>query len=436
MAILNSTYEKPGESNLASIPADLPEDVVSLNIPEIGETIHFWKSYDFSTDFMDATSSFSFEVADENFRALASKLQNGHRVQLLINGTIQATGFVDNITIGYGSGTTMRISGRDALSPAADSCVDPKYIAKANVTMGQLMLDLFSPFGFKEIKVDDRLNLQKLTKTSSVFTTDDNHNIIEKLVNSKLPNKLKPTHGEGIYEFAARLGRRHGFHIWSSVDGETLYIGRPNFSSAPIGTLIHKVTDPSANNVLQGSVSYDWANQPSVIIAEGHGGGGRFRKSSNKVLLVNELLSDSDADIPAVVELKKRYPEALVIPRRAEIAKPSQIATVDSKAFAKTVFLYDDQSFDKQQLKNYAIRRMAEFQSRFMVATFTVNRHSRNGVVWAPNTIVSVKDEALGIDGPLWIKSRRFIKDRSGGTRTELKCILPHTLQLTENQNG
>ena len=407
------------------------EDVVTLSIPAIGLTINNWKSYDISNDFMDATSSFSLEVADDNLQELAGKVQNGQKIALFVNGAIQATGYVDNIQFSYStSGTTMRIQGRDALSPAADSSIDPKYIAQAGNTIGSIIKQLFAPYGFTDIKVDDSLNLKKMTKSVKVFTTDDNSNVVERLLDVKLNAKFKPHHGEGIYEYVQRLGKRYGFHVWCSADGTTLYAGRPNYNSEPVGTLNHTLSKDNSNNVLNGSMSIDWSTQPSAIIAEGHGAGGTFRKQSSKVILVNELLSDQSTVVPSIEKLKTNYKEAYIIPRRENIVRPKIVQPITS-SFAKTVFLYDSMSYDKEQLKNYVISRMSEYQSRFFTMTYTVNRHSQNKLVWANNTLVNVNDELFQYKGLMWIKARRFTKDRSGGTKTELKLILPNTLQIS-----
>ncbi len=427
------------EESLKTAPQQpgLEEDVISLEFPDIGKSMSTWISYTFHTDFMTPNASWSFECADNNYFDLFKLIQNGQKVALKVNGKITATGYVDQINIvsSRNGGTIMQVRGRDTLGPACDSTVDPKFKFDGLQTCKDVVLKLMNPFGFDEFEVDDIKNLQRLTGTTNILSTDETGTkIISKSINAPMNSKFKPHPGEGVYEFCERLGRRFGYHIWADASGHRLHLGQPNFIKKPLYKVIHQNDTPRDNllNVaIESTVSYDWTKQPSVIIAEGAGGGGHFRKQSIKVLMVNELLGESDS--PEVAALKKQYPEAKVIKRRSYIKRPEKI--VPKTAFAKPLFLYDDESKNKEQLTNYVRRAMAEFQSSFLKVTYTVNRHSQKSsrtesAIWTPNTMVDVYDVINDIKGPMWIKARTFTKDRHGGTKTTIECILPYTLEL------
>lgn len=405
-------------------------DQVSLELIDLGKTINSWKSYDYDSDFLTAVDSWSFEVADEHVEELQKLVQNGQRISLKVNGRVCATGYVDQISIraSRSGGTSMHIRGRDALGPACDACVDPRFQFPETTTIRAFMEKLFTPFGFSSYVVDDDINLKKLTGTASTFTTNELKKVVEKQLVTPINSKFKPHPSEGVYEFGERIGKRYGFHIWAGVDGKTLHIGRPNFRSPPQYKLIHRTSgETQANNILDSTVTYDWSKQPSALIAEGAGGGGHFSRNTLKVLMVNELLSDSD-QLPAIQALKKQYPNAYVIPRRSYLKRPDRVMEVNK--FVKPIWLYDDESKTQEQLANYVRRVMAEYQSKFLVAHYSVPGHSQKGVTWAPNTMVTVIDEVNGINQDLWIKGRKFVKDRSGGTRTELECVLPFTMEI------
>ncbi len=330
----------------------------------------------------------------------------------------------------------MTLNGRDALSPACDTSIAPNMKFDKLNTLGDLLKKVFAPFGFDIIQVDDSINRKKLSTSvraapTSTFSAPEGKYIVVqgRVLTTPINSKFKPQHGEGVYEFAERIAKRFGFHIWCSADGKTLFCGQPDFVSPPPYKLIHKLgADGFVNNIISSDVTYDWHRQPSVIIAEGHGGGGHFNKKINRVFMANELLSDSDDEVPVIAEIKKEFKSALPIPRRPEVKRPPQVKVVTK--FAKPEYVYDDESKTLDHLKNYVRRIMAEHQSRFLTANYSVNRHSYGGVIWTTNTSVEVEDEVSGISQTLWIKSRKFVKDRSGGTRTELVCILPHTYDL------
>lgn len=442
MAAPIPTFTLPDPPPPSPPPADpAQEDIITLDFLDIGKSMSAWTSYHFHADFMTPNASWSFECSDANYFELFKLIQNGQRIALKINGTVCATGYVDqvNITSSRTGGTTMQVMGRDALGPLCDSCMDPNFKFDGLQKCRDVIMKLIQPFGFDEFEVSSLKDLSKLTGTSTILSTDDTgKKIITKNIDSPMNSKFKPHTGEGIYEFCERLGRRFGYHMWAGINGHRIVIGQPIFNSKPLYTIIHSnnaTTDNNKNLAIESSVSYDWTKQPSVIIAEGHGAGGHFRKQSLKVMMVNELLGDTDSDV--VKALKKQYPEAKVLPRRAYLKKPDKVVAVTK--FAKPVFLYDDESKTKEQLSNYVRRAMAEHQSKFLVATYVVNRHSQinkqgQKAVWTPNTIVNVQDSVNGINQLMWIKSRTFSKDRSGGTKTTIECILPYTLELSPTE--
>lgn len=427
------------EENLkiVSPPPPAEEDVIALKLLDLGKTISSWTSYSFGNDFMNANTSWNFQVADDSLFNLIDKIQCGQRIAVTVNGAVVATGYLDQIVITSSKhgGTILEIRGRDALGPMCDACIDPKFLFDGLQTPVDVIKKLAAPFGFTDVKAQDFVNAEKLTGVSNILSVDDSgKNIVTKNITSPMNSKFKPHPGEGVYAFCERLGRRFGYHIWSSVDGKYLIVGTPTFNSKPIYYLSHTnaLTNENAKNLaLESQMIVDWTRQPSVIIGEGHGGGGHFRKQSLKVIMVNELLADENG--AEIVALKNQYKEARVLDyRHNKIKRP---AFIKLPAFVKPIFVHDDSSANKDQLGYFVKRMMAEYQSQFLVMRYTVNRHTQlyNGqkAVWAPNSMVYVDDYVNNIHGNMWIKSRTFTKDREGGTKTSIECILPYTLELS-----
>ncbi len=416
-------------------PAD-EEDVISLKLLDLGKTISSWKSYSFGNDFMNANTAWTFEVADDNLFNLIDKVQNGERIAVLINGTVVATGYLDEIrvTSNNNNGTTLHLTGRDALGPMCDACMDPKFKFDGLQTPKDVLTKLSAPFGFTAVEAQHYENAAKLTGVANVLSTDEaGRTIINKTITTPMNSKFKPHPGEGVYAFCERLGRRFGYHIWASTDGKTLIVGSPTFGSQPIYTIVHgnsSTSDNPKNLAIDSEMIVNWTKQPSAIVAEAHGGGGHFKKQSIKVLMVNELLTGK-GDTPQTSKLKDDYKEALVIERHPSIKTP---AFIKIPKFSKPLFVHDDSSSNHKQLSNFVRRIMAEHQSQFLTIRYTVNRHSQiykgKKAVWAPNTSVYVNDKVNNINQIMWIKSRTFTKDRSGGTKTVIECIIPYTLRL------
>ncbi len=430
------------------------KDRVEIQFADTGLKISNWVSYEFSTDWSDAGSSWTCSLADDgDFKDVLATVQNGQRITLFVNGAAQCTGYVERWSTNTDrhSGTVLTLQGRDSLAPACESHVSRKFKFASVTTVKQLLTKLFAPYGFTDVQVDDAVNIQRLTGKStpkSRTRTIDVNTVFSGLKSVKfttvsqsadveLNKKWKPHEGEGVYQFAERIGKRFGFHIWPSADGKTLYTGQPDYSRKPIYTLTHRngaaagatPTWGSAgpNNVIRSNVTYDWANQPTVIVCTGAGGGHTTNYQPLEVIMVNELVTPS-TPTAAITELLKLYPKAKPVPRRAYLNPPSQILPITK--FAKLLEFHDDESRTYDHLFNFARNTMAQHQSHFMRATYVVEGHSQDGVVWTPNTMVTVHDDVNQIDRALWVKSRTFHKDRAGGATTTLELLLPHSLEF------
>jgi prophage tail gpP-like protein len=410
---------------------------ISVDLLDAGINVDNFTSYTFTHDFLSPCATFDLEIADARADALAPQFQCGARVALRINNTIQASGYIDRVFPEISrSGTVLHIQGRDALSRACGSSLDPKIHFTQRDTLSSIMRRIFERHGFTSFEIDDAANRNIITGQNRAPKAKPSRR--GKALRNFINHQLKPYPGEGEYEFASRVAKRFGLHLWASADGRTLYVSEPTFDSPalynlvysrnPVPSTIGQGVSSKSNNVLSASGGFDWTNQPSVIIAEGVGGGGEFRKQTNKVVMVNEILSETDS-LPSVAAILKAYPEAKRIPRRDYFKRPSRILT---SAAALPHFCTDDESKTLDQLENFVYRKMAEFQHQFLKITYSVQGHvyEPTGAIWAPNTIVNVYDEARSLNQDMWIKSRTFTKSRNDGTKTRLEVVLPHTLEF------
>lgn len=420
-------------------------DNIHLEIKELAQKLNNFTSYSFTTDFMGANSAWSVEIDASHYRVmnenggsplLLAKIQPGMSVRLYVNDTLTCTGYIDkvNVTSNRSGGTIMQISGRDALAPVIDACVDPKFSFSDTQTIVDVCRKILVPFGFTKVEPSSIKGTLKLTlkRTNLILNHDANHEIsgfIRKTITSPMGSKCKPHSGEGVYQFLERIGKRFGFHVWADADGETVYLGQPDYSHEPFFSIQHaKYGETPFNNTIDGNMSVDMTKQPCAIVAEGHGGGGKFRKQTNKILMVNDFLYPSDTK--ELTAFKAAYHEAKVLPRR-NIEKPKFITP---PKYLKPFFEYDDASGNQAQLESFVRRKMAELQSQLFSARYTIQGHTQNGAIWATNALVRVDDYVNDIHQNLWIKSRTFTKDRSGGTKTTIECILPYSLQLVADE--
>ena len=415
-------------------------------------TIDGWTSYEFRTNWTDACSSWHASIADGNYQALLPLLQNGTPVVFKINGRVQATGYVDRVSVSTSrtGGTLLTVSGRDKLGPMVDSCMDGKFSFDEKHTIQQVVDAIRGPFGFDEVKVDDTVNREHITgETSEIIGTDENGSVKTRVFDQVINKKFRPHLGEGRYAFLERLGKRFGFHIWCSGDGKTLFCGQPDFAQKTVGTITHgdinsDTPDGKPNNVISSDVHYDWTQQPAVLIATNYGSADHHRYAAQRVMMTNEFVVD--ATEPEVLQVfKDNYKDGtFVVPKRTYVHRRPEV--LPTTKFVTLVTVHDDESRTKNQLIHYARSEMCRFQSRFLTATYVLKGHSVSSAegrpvlptdaIWAAGTMVRVNDVVSGLEEDMWIKERTFRKDRNGGTTTTLELILPFSLELFPKGEG
>jgi prophage tail gpP-like protein len=437
-------------------PPIYPDDEEITVAFEGGGVIDHFTAYSFDEEFGNPCPSFSLEIGDDQAYVLAGSIAVGQKLTLSINGKVQANGTISNAQLSYsrGSGHTLHLSGYGLMRNVVNSCMDPETKIVAGTTLEGAIKRIFNDYGFKKFDINDDANRNIITgsdvgyKISGSRLKAQVHNL-----QRQINHILSPKHGEGSYEFVARVAKRFGLHLWLSADGETVIAGHPDYDSPSLYKLYHNLKDPDRayNNVLEGSASIDWDNQVSMIIAEGSSGGGNFQKTSSKIIMLNEftaidyaalLFGKTNAINQGVLDLVKRYKNKgskLLGTRKGIIANLPTIAMTGGSATSGTFkpsFLYDQYSHNTRELEFFTRRKMSELQTKFFTLNYTVAGHSNQGSVWAVNTMCSVEDNSLQAKGNFWIKRRTLSKSRSGGTTTRLELLIPYTLDYGEDEFG
>jgi prophage tail gpP-like protein len=418
---------------MASRPGEAPEEaVIALEIRELGLRIDTWKSYRYNSHFLTPTDGWSFTLGDESLKdSITEKIAVGQRVTLSINGHVQGDGYIDALEVSSSRnrGTDITVHGRDRLAPVVDSCIDPATRFTAGMTLFDVVQKVFSPFGWltdADFLVSNETNRNVITGQSRGTPTSKKG----KPLKSFTLHQLKPYPHEGAFQFAARIAQRFGLWIWLSAEGNVVILAKPSFEQEARYTIRHKrgTTGPALrNNVLSGQVRKDGTEQPSVIIATGHGGGGEHPRAHMKVAMINELVGLDDGGSPTaeVAAVLAKHPDAKVVEQRSVFGKAARYSTK-----ARPLFLHDDESKTLEQLEGFVKREMALKQRNSMVATYTVEGHTQNDIPWCVDTMVDVDDDVSNVHESLWLLSRTFEKGRNSGTTTTIELIRPYTLDF------
>ena len=414
-------------------------ETVSLGIVDAGLAITNFISYRYTESFTTPSDAFSFVIEDAYFDDLTrSAVVPGAKVTLTLEGNAQCTGYIDSVekSADRSSGVVWTISGRDVLGQAIDCGIDPTTNFNPGFTLDQFLAAVFAPYGWSQVTHfadDNSANRGVITGQKRGTPTSKKGKPLKKFV----LHQLKPYPKEGAYAFAARVCQRQGLWIWPSSDGQQLVVGKPDFEQTPY-TLLQRLNNGGGTNVLSGSVKFDVADQPNIILADGFAGGASFGHSKMQALMVNPAVTYQPGgvganyqSIGAYTTFLAKYPRAVRLPPRSGAATYVQQYTPT----LRVMYLHDDESKTPDELANFVYRQMALQMQHGLRAHYTVYGHGQifgDGAFtpWAVNTVVDVQDEVGGLTEPMWVLSRTFNKSRRSGTTTDLELIRLYSLDL------
>ncbi len=416
------------------LPSDNPEDdVLKLVLCDAGIELDNWENYSFQSNFLSATDPFSFTVAVDNLTpSQKDAIGIGRKVQLVLDGHPQATGFIDKIHPGGSrdSGATWTIEGRDVMGPVVDGGADPSWQFKKEQDLGDVLDTVFSPYGLATFAEENDANRNLLTGSLRG---------VQKSKKGKTRKKsgvgaLHPHPKEGAFEFASRIAQREGFMLWPTADGEGVVLSTPDFDQAPMGTL--RRTSAGPNNIEDGGVGWEATDQPHLIVADGFSGGGEFGKSRIKAMMFNPWVWPGDAG--PVADIAYKYAKAGFVLIDNGVASKKETRVITTRQH-KVMYLHDDESQTQEQLEYFIRREMSLRLRKLCVGKFKMMGHAlvtdAGKVPFTVDTILNVIDEVSCVygpvfDQPMWTLARTFHRSRSGGAMTDLELILPGSILL------
>lgn len=398
-----------------------------------------WTSYSFSSHVLRPTDGWSCTIGDGNLgERQREALVVGARVRLYLDTFPLAEGFIDTVEVSAsrGSGVVHELHGRNRLGLAVDAIADPTLQFKEGAALIDVLRELFAPFGWvaeEHFVADNAVNRDAKTGGIRGTPTTKGGKKAPKPLKSWVIHQLKPHNHEGLHAFASRVAQRFGLWIWCSADGEQLIIAAPDFYQEPRYQL--RRTLDGTTNILDGSVTFDVTDQPSIIFADGFSGGGEFGKGQVMAFCVNPYFGvDKNGFISDdVSRLILKYPGAQQVTMTVQPFKRRAIG-----APIRPVFLHDDESKTQEQINNFVRREMSLLLRKSMVAHYTVEGHGivdlEHGrfIPWDIDTVVDVQDDVAGVNERMYVLSRTFEKSRSGGTHTKLELVRLHSINFGE----
>lgn len=439
-------------------------DGVTVRLDTLDREIKTWDSYSIREDFLTPTAAFDFTLSTNAPSAYNEMLVDGAKIQILVNELEQLTGSIERVRVtnDRSGGIVFNVSGRDFIGPVVSASIDPKIRITSNQTVADFLTSVLAPFGLSKIYIGDDINYSIVTgytkgrgkAQTRTFTAKEavsravsadgksaevvyKTSTVTQVISRNRPDlktlpldQMKPKIGDGAMQVIERLLSRLGLHMWAAADGSGVIVDAPDYETAPIHKLVRHYNGDE-NNIISGYREINAEVQPSCIVAIGASSGSDMAKIRLKCIAVNELVAvqPSGALATSVSDIIARYPGIKVLPLREKLI-PSTDRIV-SRRKPVPMFIKDDDSKTMEQLIAFTRRKLSEKQRDYFTATYEVRGHTYGGEYpYAINTMIDVDDDYLNIHEPMWVMGKTFTKSRTNGTRTELRLIKPHTLEL------
>lgn len=415
------------------------EEAVTIELN--GEVVAICTEYDIRQSILTVPSSFNVTVEGGDLATeLLKRFPPRTPFRLLIGDRVQFAGWTDGNETGSPSGgTEVSIHGRDHLAPLVDAFVETEksFTEQAMVDIVDAAIVAGYPEGERPALIfDNELNRQKLSGGKPKRTKK--LKVGEALLRAKLgqqfdtilgfaafkdsigsdtakafglpPKKLEEAIEEAVQTapaqqqktVQAKVGKqwysgvikpeldRMGACLWADCTGDSLIISAPNPNQTPlykIERFAGQVTGQVKDHRFRSTAAGRYA-RVDVHIRTGGGKGGRGRGLGSWV----------DDEMVAW-------------------------------GYTRVLSIADSKATSQQQATEFARRKVAEcrrsgWSLQYKLAGLTTpSLQGNTRVIWAPDTVVLVEDEELGLSGPFWIEAVE--QSRRPETTTTVSLMRP-----------
>lgn len=392
------------------------EDGVRIKLA--GQTIPIYENYRVRCGVLEVPAQFEITVGHGGmFSELAATYPPLTPFELYIGDKKVQEGETD----GYGNDpekTSMAMTGRDYLARLQDhEILDERSFAEKTYTdltktaleavgLGDRTLVALNSANRKAITGKESRELEKHTIEDQTETgSSPDKTVIE------VRRTLKGESGTRWLEFLVEQYRRAGLFLWSDHSGNFV-LSQPNAAQSPLYRILRRrgslTNEVSALGIP--TVHNDVRNRFTEYRVVGRAGGGKHGRAAILGKYIDEEM----------VALRNARPED-----RANGGKLRKVQTIR-----------DTHVRSVEQANYLARRKCAEARRNGWKCTYRVGGHSTPAIgggraVWAPDTVVEVLDDELGLTGVMYLESVTFVRDGEA-TYTDLHVMRIEDLIFAE----
>lgn len=368
---------------------DIDLDKVSVIV---GGKVHSdWSGYGIDSDFLIPADAWSMRLGLPA-GIFPEGVARGVPVQVRVGPDVVMTGRIDRVsrTVSRDQ-VSLSVTGRDGAAILVD-CASP-LLTSRQASLEEVIAQVVRPLGIKNIELHAESSIRN--------------------------DKITTEPGERAWDILLRACAGRGLWPWFRPDG-TLVIGGPDYTAAPVATLVMRRSG-EGNNLLSltDESSMERSFSRLTVLAQGHAHSTNNKKelgiidvSSTTPLTVTE---DTDTADTTETELDTGLPET---------GQHGLTFTVEDPTVTyyrpQVVVMHDADDLDQVRYRARKMMADARLEGYSLIARVQGHRTS-DGVLWEPGQRIHVISEPHGIDAVYFLMGREFTGGRPGGAVTTLR---------------
>ncbi|MDX7658458.1 phage baseplate assembly protein [Klebsiella quasipneumoniae] len=355
----------------------------------VGGKVHSdWSGYGIDSDFLIPADAWSMRLGLPD-GIFPEGVARGVPVQVRIGPDVVMTGRIDRVsrTVSRDQ-VSLSVTGRDGAAILVD-CASP-LLTSRQASLEEVIAQVVRPLGIKNIELHAESSIRN--------------------------DKITTEPGERAWDILLRACAGRGLWPWFRPDG-TLVIGGPDYTAAPVATLVMRRSG-EGNNLLSltDESSMERSFSRLTVLAQGHA------HSTNKKKALG-IIDVSDPDTFSVAE-ETDATDTELDTGIAETGQHGLQFTVEDPTVTyyrpQVIVMHDADDLEQVRYRARKLMSDARLEGYSLIARVQGHRTS-DGVLWEPGQRIHVISEPHGINAVYFLMGREFTGGRPGGAVTTLR---------------
>ncbi|PYZ55321.1 phage baseplate assembly protein [Klebsiella pneumoniae] len=364
---------------------DIDLDKVSVIV---GGKVHSdWSGYGIDSDFLIPADAWSMRLGLPA-GIFPEGVARGVPVQVRVGPDVVMSGRIDRVsrTVSRDQ-VSLSVTGRDGAAILVD-CASP-LLTSRQASLEEVIAQVVRPLGIKNIELHAESSIRN--------------------------DKITTEPGERAWDILLRACAGRGLWPWFRPDG-TLVIGGPDYTTAPVATLVMRRSG-EGNNLLSltDESSMERSFSRLTVLAQGHAHSTNNKKELGIVDVDSVATATVAEDDDAAIEMETGIAETGQHGLQFIVEDPTV-----TYYRPQVVVMHDADDLDQVRYRARKMMADARLEGYSLIARVQGHRTS-DGVLWEPGQRIHVISEPHGIDAVYFLMGREFTGGRPGGAVTTLR---------------